>query len=444
MKQLKTTILTLTLLTLCSAVKAQIKLSQEECRQRAVAYSEELQKSSNKLSQAQIDKKMTATAFLPTVDAMAMGIYMTPIPIDMDMTMMGMSMAMEMRMNGAYLAGLTLTQPIYTGGKILTGRKMAKIGEEAAREQQKISKMQVIVEADNAYYTYLAVTRKVQMMQSYSQQMDTLYNQVKTALSVGMSTENELLRIRAKQSEIKYQLQKVQNGADLCRISLCRVIGEEFNTQIELTDTTFITTTPHNLSADISERPELSLLQKSVDINREQIKMVRSDMLPMIALSAGYTYIGNMKTEGNINMGGAMLPISNEFKEGIGSAMLGISIPILHWGDGFRKVRKAKFELQNAELDLKKNSRLLTLEAEQAMRNLQDSYMMITTATLALQQAKENLRVTTNRYNESMAPLTDLLDAQSQWQQSYSNYIEAQSQHKIYETEYLRATGKLQ
>ena len=93
-------------------------------------------------------------------------------------------MGTKMRMDGAYMAGISLMQPIYTGGKILTGRKMAKIGEEVAQEQQRMTKMDVIVDADNAYWTYLAVSRKVKMMESYSRQMDTIYNQTKTALSV--------------------------------------------------------------------------------------------------------------------------------------------------------------------------------------------------------------------------------------------------------------------
>ena len=131
-------------------------------------------------------------------------------------------------------------------------------------------------------------------------------------------------------------------------------------------------------------------------------------------------------------------------KDGLGTVMLAVQIPLLHWGDGFRKVKKARFDLENSQLDLEKNTKLLSLQVQQAIRNVQDGYMMIETASLALRQAEENLRVTRNRYNESMATLTDLLDAQSQWQQSYSNYIEAQSQYKIYETEYLRATGTLE
>ena len=80
---------------------------------------------------------------------------------------------------------------------------------------------------------------------------------------------------------------------------------------------------------------------------------------------------------------------------------------------------------------------------QQAIRNVQDGYELIRTAKKGLQQADENLRVMRNRYAASMTPLTDLLDAQSQWQQAESNLIEAQTQYKIYETEYLRATGVL-
>ena len=48
------------------------------------------------------------------------------------------------------------------------------------------------------------------------------------------------------------------------------------------------------------------------------------------------------------------------------------------------------------------------------------------------------------RYDTQMATMTDLLDAQSQWQQAQSNLIEAQTQYKIYQTEYLKAVGRLE
>jgi len=420
-----------------SGVSAQqtLRISQAECREMALAHSEELQKSDNALRQAELDRKIAQTAFLPKIEGSAMGAYALP---DMDM------MGMELRMRGTYMAGVSLTQPIYTGGKISTGHRLARIGEEAAAEQLRMTRMDVLVEADNAYWTYIAIGRKARMLESYHAQMDTLYRQTETALAAGLATENELLRIEAKRSDIRYQLQKVRNGADLCRMSLCRIVGADFDTAIEATDTAFVASQPDRLSAETETRPELHLLEKQVATGKEQIRMARADMLPTVGLSVGYSYYGNIKLNGMTDVGGGtMKPYSQEFRDGMGLAMLAVKIPIFHWGENRKKVRKARYELRNAELDLQKNTRLLNIEVQQAIRNLQDAYELIHTAEKGLRQADENLRVMRNRYAASMAPLTDLLDAQSQWQQAESNLIEAQTQYKIYETEYLRATGSL-
>ena len=411
-----------------------LRLSLDECRKIALAHSEELQQADNAFRQAELDREIAKTAFLPKFDASATGAYVFP---DMDM------MGMEMRMRGTYMAGVNLTQPIYTGGKITTGNRLARIGEDAAAERYRMTRMDVLVETDNAYWTYIAVKRKVRMLESYHAQMDTLHRQTEAALAAGMATENDLLRIDAKRTEIHYQLQKVQNGADLCRMSLCRILGVDFNTQIEATDTTFVASQPGRFTSDISSRPELHLLEKQIAAGKEQIRLARADMLPTVALTANYMYYGNIKLNGMTDAGGTMIPFSQEFRDGIGIAMLSVQIPIFHWGENRKKVRKVRYELRNAELDLQKNTRLLNIEMQQAIRNVQDGYELIRTAKKGLQQADENLRGMRNRYAASMTPLTDLLDAQSQWQQAESNLIEAQTQYKIYETEYLRATGVL-
>lgn len=419
-----------------SGVSAQqpLRLSLDECRKMALAHSEELQKSDNALRQAELDREIAKTAFLPKFDASAVGAYILP---DMDM------MGMELRMRGTYMAGVNLTQPIYTGGKITTGHRLARIGEETATEQLRMTRMDVLVEADNAYWTYIAVGRKVRMLESYHAQMDTLHRQTEAALAAGMATENDLLRIETKRSDISYQLQKVRNGADLCRMSLCRIVGADFDTAIVATDTIFVASQPVGLSAETAARPELHLLEKQIAAGKEQIRMARADMLPTVALTANYMYYGNIKLNGMTDAGGTMIPFSQEFRDGIGMAMLSVQIPIFHWGENRKKVRKARYELRNAELDLQKNTRLLNIEVQQAIRNVQDGYGLIRTAEKGLRQADENLRVMRNRHAASMASLTDLLDAQSQWQQAESNLIEAQTQYKIYETEYLRATGRL-
>lgn len=91
--------------------------------------------------------------------------------------------------------------------------------------------------------------------------------------------------------------------------------------------------------------------------------------------------------------GGIKVPFSQEFRDGMGMGILSVKIPIFHWGENRKKVRKAQHELRNAELDLQKNTKLLNIEVQQAIRNVQDGYRLILTAEKGLQQAEENLRV---------------------------------------------------
>ena len=96
-------------------IKAQeaIKLSLASCREMALSQSESLQQAEHKYQQSQLDNKISTSAFLPKFEASATGTYIFP---DMDM------MGMDLRMRGMYMAGITLTQPLYAGGKIMTGK----------------------------------------------------------------------------------------------------------------------------------------------------------------------------------------------------------------------------------------------------------------------------------------------------------------------------------
>jgi outer membrane protein TolC len=413
-----------------------LSLSLSECRQRALDASEDLQKAVIDSEQSQLDLDVAKRAMLPTVDGSAALEYLTP-DFSLGTT--------ELQMRGLYFAGLSLTQPIYTGGKITAGKHLAAIGTEVATQKQRLSRMEVIANADNAYWTLVAVDGKVEMLKSYLAQMDTLYNQTSNAKAVGMVTNNELLRIDARRSEIQYNLKKACSGRELCRLSLCRLIGVDADTPLTLTDADIAITEPRMMSDDISNRPELELLNLSINANHEQVKMAKADYQPTVGLSIGYFRYGNIKTVSTYQLeDGTTGKYSQTTNDGLGLAMLAVKIPIFNWGTTGKKVKKAKLDLEKSELDLNKNKRLLSLEVRQAIINVNDGYDLVKTAEVALDQANENLRNIQARYKVSMCPIIDLLDAQSQWQQSKSNLLEAKAQYKINQTEYLRVTGMLE
>lgn len=416
---------------------AALTLNVEKCRQMALESSEDVKKGDNALTQSVLDRKIAVSAFLPAIDASGSVMYMTP-----NMEMSGM----EMIMKGTYMAGVMLTQPIYAGGKILTGKKMAEMGANAAAEQLRMAKASVIYDADNAYWTYVAVLQKQEMMDVLAAQLDTLFSQIGVASSAGMATDADLLTVKAKRSEVEYQVRKVANGVALCKMALCRVVGVPFDTEIAVEDVAvpeeFTRMGTDNVS--VSDRPEMRLLETSLEISRMQVRMTRGDYLPTLALVGGYCPYGNIKMKTMVDAGGGnYVPYTQKIGQDMGVAMLSLSIPIFKWGQGYNKVRKAKIDVDNAALDMQKNGRLMELQANQAAFNLSDSYNLIEAARDGKAQADENLRVTENRYHASMCPLSDYLDAQFQWQQARSNLIEAFTQSRIAETDYLMSVGAL-
>lgn len=412
------------------SASAQLQLSQAECRKMALKNNEEMKIAENSYRQAKLDKEIAFAAYLPELEGSLTGIYRK----DMDL------MGAELQMRGTYLAGLTLTQPIFTGGKIVASNKLAKIGVDCAEESLRKTEMDIIAEADNAYWTYIAVGEKVKLLEAYQKQLDELHHQIAKSVEVQMATQADLLRVDSKRSQILYQLKKAKNGVELCRMSLCSTLGVDIHTTIQATETNIEITSPQQLESSILMRPEYRLLLNQVEAQKQQIKVARADILPTFGISAQYSYYGNLKLAGQAEDG---TPFKQEYKDGSPMLMASISVPLFRWGKGLKGIKKAKLNYQNAQLDLQRNERLLNIELQQAIQNIADGYNLVETANIGMSQAAENLRNMQNSYDVSMCTLTDLLDAQAQWQEAYSNQIEAKTQYKIYESEYMRVSGQL-
>nr|WP_321452531.1 TolC family protein [uncultured Carboxylicivirga sp.] len=411
-----------------------VTLSVEQCKEMALKQSEDMKIAGNKSMQAQYDKEIAFANYLPKLEGSAMGIYMAP-----DIDLGGSTLVIK----GMYTAGFSVQQPIYAGGKIRTANYLAKIGMQSSAEQERMTKAEVIADAENKYWSYIAVLDKIKLVKAYEAQLDTLHHQMEVSHKAGMVTENDYLQVSAKLSEIKYQMLKVKNGANLCRLSLCYAVGLEPETQVIPVDTIIDVNNVQARGLDLSNRPEIKLLNMGIEAGEQQIKMARADNLPQLGVAAGYTWYGNIKTEGVTEYEGQQIAYSETMNDAIFNAVASLSIPIFHWGEGRKNVKKAELSLQNAHYEKEKNTRLMTLEVTNALNNLNESVVMIDAAEFAMRQAAENLRVMKSKFDVQLAPLADLLAAQAQWQESSSNLIEAKTQYKIYEIEYLKAIGSL-
>jgi outer membrane protein TolC len=343
-------------------------------------------------------------------------------------------MPLNKSLSGAWLAGIALEQPLYTGGKISAGNKMADIGIHMAGENKTLQQINTIYEADNAYWTYISVTQKVKLAEQAEDMLAELVEKARNAEEVGMSSRNDLLKAQVEYNNAKLDLQKAKNGLELSRMNLCRITGLPFNTAITAVDTIIPVTPPDRVVAEtetFSERPEYKLLEKNLDLKEQQVRMAKADFLPTAGVKAGYNHIGGIEFSGT------------DFSNTSLNVLASVSIPLFHWCEGMKKISSAKIDREISELELEKNKQLLQLEAEQSRLNLQLAWERIRMNETALYQAEENLKVTRDNYDVGMETITELLIAQTQWQKAFSELIDSKADFKIKETAWLKATGKL-
>jgi outer membrane protein TolC len=420
-------------------IQAQTRLSIEDCRRMALENSDELRISSLKVDMAVSDRQAARTSFFPKITGSATYAHIFEninMGMEMDMSAIGagiIPIPMEMSLNGVYMAGISLQQPVYAGGRIVNGNKMAKTGVAISEENKRLTRIHTLVEVEQAYWMYVSVSEKVKLLTQYTVLLDSLYQRVSNLYELEMATAQDLQKVRTRRTNITYERQRAESGWELTRMSLCHLTGLDLNTPVIATDTLIaVDSRTGGLSPDIANRPEIRMLQMQVEIKDLEIKNTLAGFLPSVGISAGYQYMGGMKFAGSaLDM---KIPI----------VMASISIPIFHFGEGRKKMRSARLAHEISTAELNRNSALMLIEARQARSAYESALLLIRTAEEGLREAEQNLSLAQNNYELKMATILDLMEAQTQWQEAYSNDIEARTNYKIREVEYLKAIGKLE
>ena len=334
---------------------------------------------------------------------------------------------------GVTKGDLMLEQPIYMGGKIRSAYQMAQIGESIAIENIRLQRQNVILEVDNAFWMLAEVKEKLMVVSKLVTLLDEVKRQINNGVETGLKTRNDLLKVQVKLNEALLNRQKANNGVELARMNLCRIIGLPLTTPVNLVDSLSALC---SISADILtngslNRPEIAIIEKDIELKDGNVRMVRSEFLPQIVASASYGHLGGLTFNGT----------STDYWSF--SAIGSVKIPVFHWGEGRNKIRAAQLEQEMGQLQLQQTSELITLEVAQNRFSLMDAITRVNMAQAALLQADENVRMNDDRYSLGLEPVSGLLDAQTQWQQIWYALIEAKLQLRLTETAYLKALGSL-
>ena len=332
--------------------------------------------------------------------------------------------SISMMKNGT-IAGVQAVQPVFAGGQIINGNKLAKVGEDVSRLQLQLSENEVEKTAEQYFWQLASLQEKMKTINAADALLADIYKDVDVAVRAGVALRNDLLRVQLRQNEIASQRLKLQNGLSLVRLLLSQYCG--------LRDTSFVITYQTDLVQQISSLqgtetlvnlPEYQLLGKQVEATALQQKMAVGQNLPSIAIGAGYNYHNLLDNDHTFGMLFATM-----------------SIPISDWWGGSHAIKRKKIEHQNAQEQLADNAQLLQIRMQNAWNNVEESYQQLQLAQRSIEQAEENLRLNRNYYNAGTSKMSDLLEAQMLFQQACDKRTDAFADYQNKLLEYRQSVG---
>lgn len=337
-----------------------------------------------------------------------------------------------------YAGAITLTQPLYMGGKIRAYNKITQYAEELAREQHNSGMQEVILSTDQAYWQVVSLAGKKKLAEGYLKLLQKLDSDVEKMINEGVATKADGLSVRVKVNEAEMTLTKVEDGLSLSRMLLCQLCGIDLASPITLADENLQDIRTVNISPDFdmmaayANRPEIRSLELATKIYRQKVNVTRAEHLPSLALMGNY-----MVTNPSVFNG-----FENKFK-GMWNVGVMLQLPIWHWGEGMYKVKAAKAEARIAQYQLDDAKEKIELQVNQSAFKVNEAAKKLTMATKNMEKANENLRYATLGFEEGVIATSNVLEAQTAWLSAESEKIDAQIDVKLTEIYLQKSLGTL-
>lgn len=348
--------------------------------------------------------------------------------------------AMTYDIHNVFFGAVTLTQPVFMGGKIVAMNKITRYAEHLAEQLNNSEAENVVYAVDAAYWMVVSLKAKQKLAQSFVNLLDTLQHNVSLMVEQGVATRSDLLSVDVKLNSAQVDLVKVDNGLSLARMALAQVCGLPVNTVMTLADEDIDdvqvmadVAKQYNMEEVYSRRPDLRALEIGVNIAGQQKKVAMSDMLPKVAVIGAYGF-------SNPNMFNGFAKRFN----GAFSVGATVSIPIWHWGGNYNKYRAAKSEETIMKLRLSDARDMVDLQVSQASYKAQEAYKTYDMTSTNLAKADDNLRTATLAFKEGVATTDNVMEAQTAWLKAHSEQIDAMIDVHLCNTYLSKSLGTLQ
>lgn len=338
-----------------------------------------------------------------------------------------------------WFGAVTLAQPLYMGGKIRAYNRITKYSEKLARTQHDAKLQEVVLDTDNAYWTVVSLAYKKKMAESFLQLVSRLDSDVERMVDEGVATRADGLTVKVKVNEAEMMLTKVDNGLALSRMVLCQLCGLPLDTRFVLADEDrtelYAVETGEDQAVEraLANRPELKSLELAHKIYEDKVRVVRSEMLPSLALTGGYMVSNPALLNG----------FENKFR-GMWNVGVMLSVPIFHWNEGIYKVKAARSDANIARLQQSEAQEKIELQVNQSLFKVTEARKRMALSRKNMEKAEENLRYADRGFKEGVIPVSNVMEAQTAWLSAQSDNIDAQIDMKLAQTYLQKAMGTLE
>lgn len=326
-------------------------------------------------------------------------------------------------------------QPIYVGGKVIQYYKLMRSYENIEKIKSHKNDAQLIVDVEEAYWRVLSVSEKRKLAHQYAGLIRKLLANVEAAAEEGVATKADILKVRVKLNEAETNVAKAEDGLALSKMALCQLVGLPLNDSIVLDDTgldeVIITNDEVSMDEILSRREELQMLSEAKNMAKAGVKLASAPLQPNLVASANY-----IATSPNLQNG-----FNKDFK-GFFSVGVVLNVPIAHAND-ILNYKAAKHKARTVELQMEEASEKIQLQATQDKHRVVEANNSLIRAKANISNAEENLRFAQAAYEEGVATSTDLMMAQTAWQQAYSEKIDAAIALRMAELTFRQHTGTL-
>jgi outer membrane protein TolC len=436
------------LLTVPSVLTHAQTISLDSCKKLALQNNRKIKEADMHLRESQQQKKEVFTNFFPKVSVSAIAMRSSDYLIKLQTPEMNLPVwdgktpsqlanptqfAYFPALNLGLLdymntAAVSVSLPIYEGGRIRRGYKLASLGEEISVFQKEMTHDEVLARTEELFWNLQSLSEKEKTIRSYQLMLDSLYRDVNNFNNAGLAQKNDVLKVQLKQNELKTNLLKLRNGINLTRRALYQYIGLPYDSSlvfITSADPSPVTMTFPDPEQLVKNRSEYSLLSKAVEVKQVQKKLAAGEYMPQIAVvGTGFAYDAMNQTSNNA------------------LGMVNLTIPISDWWAGSHKIREQEIEVRQAQSSLLENTELMVLQIRQAANEVGETHFQIGMSQESVTQAAENLRISQDNYKAGVIGISDLLEAQSIYQSALDDLSEARCNYQIKKAKYIQSIGK--